>query len=269
MGSFFILRMPVALLFRLDSMIGIGTIVNILTILAGSAIGVLLGARLPEKTNRTVTDALGLVTLVLGGLNLASLGDAKFVAAAGVAGPFMIVIFALLLGAITGSLAGIETRLEGFGGWLQAKLSRGKVSTSAGRERFITGYVNASLIFAIGPMAILGSISDGIGQGSNTLIIKSILDGFASIAFAASLGWGVAASAITVGLWQGLITLAATFAGDFIPGAMIAAITATGGVLMLAIGIRLLNLKKIAVADLLPALLFAPLLTWLVSALPH
>ena len=250
-------------------MIGIGTIVNIATILVGSSIGVLLGSKLPEKTNRTVTDALGLVTLVLGGLNLASLGDGEFVKAAGVVGPFMIVIFALLLGAITGSLLGIEARLEAFGGWLQTRLSRGKSAGSNGRERFITGFVNASLIFAIGPMAILGSISDGVGHGPNTLIIKSILDGFASIAFAASLGWGVAASAITVGAWQGLVTVVAGFSGNFIPGAMIAAITATGGVLMLAIGLRLLNLKQIAVADLLPALLFAPLLTWLVGAVVH
>jgi len=250
-------------------MIGIGTIVNVLTILVGASIGVLLGAKLPERTNRTVTDSLGLVTLVLGGLNLTSLSDKDFVTAAGVIGPFMIVIFAILLGAVTGSLLGIEKRLESFGGWLQARLSRGKTASSASRERFITGYVDASLIFAIGPMAILGSISDGIGHGANTLIIKAILDGFASIAFAASLGWGVAASAITVGLWQGLVTVGAAFAGNFIPGAMIASITATGGLLMLGIGIRLLNLKQIAVADLLPALLFAPLLTWLVGSFGH
>ena len=247
-------------------MIGLGTLINVSTILAGSTIGVLLGAKLPERTNRTVTDALGLLTLVLGGLNLASLGDKNFVSATGVVGTFMVVIFAMLFGSITGSLAGIERRLESFGGWLQARLSRGKTTTSAARERFITGYVDASLIFAIGPMAILGSMSDGMGHGANTLIIKAILDGFACIAFAASLGWGVAASSITVGLWQGLITVAALFAGDFMPQSMIAAITATGGVLMLAIGVRLLGLKQISVADMLPALAFAPLLTWVVSA---
>lgn len=246
-------------------MIGIGTLVNVATIVGGSAIGVLLGSRLPEKTNRTVTEALGLLTIVLGGLNLMSLSDKGFVAAAGAVGTFMIVIFAMLLGAITGSLAGIERRLESFGGWLQQRLSRGRQTTGDARERFITGYVDASLIFAIGPMAILGSMSDGMGHGPNTLIIKAILDGFACIAFAASLGWGVAASAITVGVWQGFITLVAMFAGNFIPGSMIASITATGGVLMLAISLRLLNIKPIAVADMLPALAFAPLLTWLVS----
>ena len=247
-------------------MIGVGTLVNIATIVAGSAIGVLLGGRLPEKTNRTVTEALGLLTLVLAGLNLTSLSDKGFVTAAGQIGTFMIVIFAMLFGTITGSLLGIEKRLESFGGWLQARLSRGRTQSSEGRERFITGYVNASLIFAIGPMAILGSIADGADHNPNTLIIKAILDGFACIAFAASLGWGVAASAITVGAWQGFVTVVAAFAGAFIPGSMIAAITATGGVLMLAISLRLLNLKPIAVADMLPALAFAPLLTWLAGA---
>ena len=248
-------------------MFGLGTLINIATIVGGSALGVLLGSRLPEKTNRTVTEALGLLTLVLAGLNLMSLTDKGFVAAAGQAGTFMIVIFAMLFGTITGSLLGIERRLESFGGWLQQRLSRGKSATSEARERFITGYVDASLIFAIGPMAILGSIADGTDHNPNTLIIKAILDGFACIAFAASLGWGVAASSITVGVWQGFVTLVAAFAGSFIPGSMIAAITATGGVLMLAISLRLLNIKPIAVADMLPALAFAPLLTWLVGAI--
>lgn len=250
-------------------MIGLGTIINVASIVAGSAIGVLLGSRLTERTNRTVTEALGLLTLVLAGLNLTSLTDKSFVAASGQVGTFMVVIFAMLFGTITGSLLGIERHLESFGGWLQQRLSRGRAQTSEARDRFITGYVDASLIFAIGPMAILGSIADGTDHNPNTLVIKAILDGFACIAFAASLGWGVAASSITVGFWQGFITIVAAFAGAFIPGAMIAAITATGGVLMLAISIRLLGLKPIAVADMLPALAFAPLLTWLVSTIFH
>jgi uncharacterized membrane protein YqgA involved in biofilm formation len=116
-------------------------------------------------------------------------------------------------------------------------------------------------------MAILGSMSDGLGQGANTLVVKSILDGFASIAFAASLGWGVAASAITVGIWQGLLTGVAYFAGAGIPAAMVSAITATGGILMLGIGLRLLKLRSVAVADMLPALVLAPLFTWLVASI--
>jgi uncharacterized membrane protein YqgA involved in biofilm formation len=115
-------------------------------------------------------------------------------------------------------------------------------------------------------MAILGSMSDGLGSGADTLVVKSILDGFASIAFAASLGWGVGASAITVGIWQGLLTAIAYFGGAGIPVAMVSSITATGGILMLGIGLRLLNLRKIAVADMLPALVLAPLFTWLVES---
>jgi uncharacterized membrane protein YqgA involved in biofilm formation len=247
-------------------MIGFGTIFNIATILVGTLLGTLLGSKLSEKTNRTVTDSLGLITIVLGGLNLMSLSDSAYVMAVTGPGTFFIVIFAVLFGGIIGSLLKIEDRLEGFGGWLQSRFSK-KSQGSEGRQKFITGFVDASLIFAIGPMAILGSMSDGLGQGSNTLVVKSILDGFAAIAFAASLGWGVGASAITVGLWQGLLTGVAFFGGAGIPAAMISSITATGGILMLGIGLRLLNLRKVAVADMLPALVLAPLFTWLVSSL--
>ena len=246
-------------------MIGFGTIFNIATILIGTLLGTLLGSKLSEKTSRTVTDSLGLITIVLGGLNLMSLSDKEYVGAVTGPGTFFIVIFAILFGGIIGSLLKIEDRLEGFGGWLQSRFSK-KNQGSESRQRFITGYVDASLIFAIGPMAILGSMSDGLGSGADTLVVKSILDGFASIAFAASLGWGVGASAITVGIWQGLLTAIAYFGGAGIPVAMVSSITATGGILMLGIGLRLLNLRKVAVADMLPALVLAPLFTWLVAS---
>jgi len=129
------------------------------------------------------------------------------------------------------------------------------------RERFINGFVDASLVFAIGPLAILGAFQDGTGQGIDQLALKSTLDGFASIAFAASLGWGVAFSAIPVGIWQGLLTVLAFGLGSVMSGAAIAALTATGGVLLLGVGLRLLNLRAVAVADMLPALIIAPLLT--------
>jgi len=247
-------------------MIGFGTIFNIVTIVVGTLLGTLLGSKLSEKTSRTVTDSLGLITIVLGGLNLLSLMDAEYAAAVTGPGTFFVVIFAILFGGIIGSYLKIEERLEGFGGWLQQKFAK-KSTGSESRQRFITGFVDASLIFAIGPMAILGSMSDGLGQGANTLVVKSILDGFASIAFAASLGWGVAGSAITVGIWQGLLTGVAYFAGAGIPAAMVSAITATGGILMLGIGLRLLKLRSVAVADMLPALVLAPLFTWLVASI--
>lgn len=265
--------------------VGLGTLLNIVTIVVGAAIGVLIGNRLPERTNRVVTDALGLITIVLGGLNLVSLTDSEFVGAVGAGGTFLVVIGALLIGSIIGSLAGIERRLEGFGGWLQDRLMRrGRRSASVAdapladslvdapltftaREKFINGFVDASLVFAIGPLAILGAFQDGTGQGIDQLALKSTLDGFASIAFAASLGWGVAFSAIPVGIWQGLLTVLAFALGSVMSGAAIAALTATGGVLLLGVGLRLLNLRAVAVADMLPALIVAPLLTVGVAAL--
>lgn len=248
----------------MGNMIGLGTLINIGTIVTGSAIGVAIGSKLPERTNRVVTDALGLITLIMGGLNVAAIGDAAFVGAVGAAAPFLIVIGSLLIGSIIGSLLGIESRLELFGSVLHSKMGA-KAGVSAARERFIQGFVDASLIFAIGPLAILGAFSDGMGLGIDQLVLKSILDGFASIAFAASLGWGVAFAALPVGIWQGLLTLAAFALGSVLPGSHIAALTATGGVLLLGVGLRLLNIRAVSVADMLPALVVAPILTSIVA----
>ena len=244
-------------------MIGLGTLVNVVTILVGASLGVLLGNRLPARTNAVITDALGLVTIVLGGLSVIALNDKPLVTAVGSAAPLLIVLGSLLIGGVAGSLLGIERRLEGFGAWLQARFS--KDSTDGGKARFIQGFVSSSLVFVIGPLAILGALSDGLGNGIDQLALKSTLDGFAALAFAASLGWGVAASALPVAIWQGGFTLAAVLLGSLMPDATVSAITATGGVLLLGVGIRLLGLKQISVADLLPALLVAPLLTTLVA----
>ena len=243
---------------------GTGTLLNMATILLGSGLGVLLGHRLPERTRTTVTDALGLVTLVIGGLNVAALGDREFGAAVGEGGTLLVVLGALLIGGIVGSLLQLEARLEGMGGWLQRRLAGG--AGSASRARFVEGYVSASLVFVVGPLAVLGSLSDGLGRGIEQLALKSTLDGFASLAFAASLGWGVAASALSVGVVQGLLTLLGALLGGLLPAALVAAVTATGGVLLLGVGLRLLALKLVAVGDLLPALVVAPLLTLLVDA---
>lgn len=242
---------------------GAGTVLNMATILVGSGLGVLLGGRLPERTRVTVTDALGLVTLVIGGLNVAALADPEFRAAVGEGGTLLVVLGALLIGGIVGSLLRLEARLEGFGGWLQRRLSKG--GGSAARERFVEGYVSASLVFVVGPLAVLGSLSDGLGRGIEQLALKATLDGFASLAFASSLGWGVAASALSVGVVQGLLTLLGALLGGLLPAAQVSALTATGGVLLLGVGLRLLALKLVAVGDLLPALVVAPLLVFLVG----
>ncbi len=244
---------------------GAGTALNMAAILVGSGLGVALGSRLPERTRVTVTDALGLVTLVIGGLNVAALGDPAFRRAVGDDGTLLVVLGALLVGGIVGSLLQIEARLEGIGAWLQRRLSR--EGTGPARARFVEGYVSASLVFVVGPLAVLGSLSDGLGRGIDQLALKSTLDGFASLAFAASLGWGVAASALSVGLVQGLLTLTGFLLGGLLPASMVASLTATGGVLLLGVGLRLLAVKAVPVGDLLPALIAAPALTALADAL--
>jgi uncharacterized membrane protein YqgA involved in biofilm formation len=133
--------------------------------------------------------------------------------------------------------------------------------------RFVEGFVTSSLLFCIGPLAILGALSDGLGEGRDQLMLKSALDFFASVAFASTLGWGVAASAIAVGVYQGAMTLAGVALGSVMPDALISAITATGGMLLLGVGFRMLEIRRMRVADMLPALVVAPLLTELVSRL--
>lgn len=241
---------------------GFGTLVNIITVIVGSAIGLLLGHRLPQRTRDTVTDALGLVTLLIGALSAAEVTSAVLSGAVGRSAPVLIVLGSLLLGGIAGSLLDIEKRLEDFGVWLQFRFkARGS------QARFVEGFVSSSLVFCVGPLTILGSLSDGLGLGAQQLLLKATLDGFASIAFAASLGVGVMASAISVAVIQGSLTLLGVAVGDFLPAAHLVAITATGGLLLVGVGVRLLQLKAVPVGNLLPALLVAPLLTQLVAVL--
>lgn len=244
---------------------GAGTALNVAAILVGSGIGVLVGGRFPERTRNTVTDALGLVVLVIGGLNLAALHDGAFVAAVSPGGTLLVVLGALVLGGIAGSLLRLEARLEQVGGALQRRLSKG--GGGEGRARFIEGFVSASLVFVVGPLAVLGALSDGLGRGIDQLALKATLDGFASLAFAASLGWGVAASALSVAVFQGALTVLGVFLGGLLPASLVAAVTATGGVLLLGVGLRLLQIRPVPVGDMLPALIMAPVLTALVDLL--
>jgi len=241
--------------------IGLGTLINVVAIVVGATAGVLIGNRLPERTRSTVTDALGLITLVIGALNVVAITDADFTAVVGSSWTLLVVLGAVVIGGVIGSLLRIESRLESFGGWLQRRLSRD--SSSEARERFIEGFVTSSLLFGIGPLAILGALNDGLGNGIEQLTLKSSLDLFAALAFAASLGWGVAFSAVPVGIWQGMLTVVGVAAGSLLPQALIASITATGGILLLGIGLRLLNIRQVPVGDLLPALVVAPLITGL------
>lgn len=235
---------------------GIGTAVNVLTVLLGAGLGVLLGNRLPVRTRDVVTDALGLVTLLIAALAAFAVTDAALSSYVGSSAPLLIVLGSLVLGGILGSLLRLESRVESLGGWLQTRLAgdRGTVE----RHRFIEGFVAASLLFCTGPLTILGSLNDGLGLGAEQLFLKATLDGFAAIAFAASFGWGVAVSAVTVLVVQGSLTGVGLLLGDVLPDAHVAALTATGGLLLVGVALRLLHVREIPVADLLPALLIAP-----------
>jgi uncharacterized membrane protein YqgA involved in biofilm formation len=238
--------------------IGTGTAVNVATVLIGATLGVLLGNRLPTRTRDVVTDGLGLLTLLIAATSAMAVLSDDLQDAVGTAAPMLIVLGSLLLGGIVGSLLRIEARVEGLGGWLQTRLS-GETG-SAERHRFIEGFVVTSLLFCTGPLTILGSLNDGLGNGAEQLYLKAALDGFAAIAFAASFGWGVAASALTVLVVQGSLTLLGLGLGDVLPDAHLAALEATGGLLLVGVALRLLRIREIPVADLLPALAVAPVL---------
>ncbi|AQX16644.1 hypothetical protein BCR15_10875 [Tessaracoccus lapidicaptus] len=241
--------------------IGAGTVVNVITVVVGSLIGIALGNRIPETTKSTVTAVLGLVTLVLGGMSVVAMNsEALREAVDGAA--MLVVLAALLVGALLGSWLRVEDRLEQGAGWVRARFT-----ASGDAARFVDGMVTATLLFCVGPLAILGSLSDGLGRGADQLLVKSVLDGFAAMAFASTLGWGVLASAGAVALIQGSLTAVGYFAGDVLTTAQVDALTATGGVVLLALGLRLLDLKQIPVGDLLPALLLAPPLVTLAAAL--
>ncbi|GAB2878919.1 DUF554 domain-containing protein [Nocardioides pacificus] len=242
--------------------VGIGTVVNVLAVAGGTLIGVLLGNRLPVRTRDVVTDALGLVTLLIAGTTAIAVLDPALGAAVGDSAPMLIVLAALLLGGIVGSTLRLEQRVEQLGGWLQSRL-RGS-DDSRERQRFIEGFVAASLLFCTGPLTILGSLNDGLGNGADQLFLKSALDGFAAIAFAASFGWGVGASIVTIVTVQGGLTLAGVGIGGVLPDAHLAAVTAAGGLLLVGVALRLLRVREIPVADLLPALILAPAITHLV-----
>ncbi len=237
---------------------GLGTLINVVTIIGGASIGVLLGSKVSEKLRNLTTDILGLVTLLAAASALMPLWSAEYVDALPKGWALLVILGSLLIGALIGSALHLEEKLEILGEDLRKRFRASKESP------FIEGFVSSSLLFAIGPLAILGSISDGMGTGIDQLVLKSILDFFAAMAFATSLGWGVAASAIPVGIYQGSWTLVGVGLGSILSGYQIAAMTVCGGLMLLCIALRLLKIKEVAVANLLPALAIAPLFALLI-----
>lgn len=233
---------------------GVGTLINVVAILIGSSIGILAGARITKKSQSLITDVLGLITALGAASALSPLWSPTFEAALPKSSALLVILASMLIGGLIGSALSLETRLDAFGENLRKRFRASQESP------FVEGFVTASLLFVIGPLAILGSVSDGMSQGIDQLILKSSLDFFAAMAFASTLGWGVAASAIPVAIYQGFWTIIGLAAGSVLSQYQIDAMTICGGLMLLGISLRLLDIKRIPVANLLPALVIAPAL---------
>lgn len=230
-----------------------GTLLNIITVLIGGLVGLAFGARLPETMRKTVVTGLGLFTLAMGASMFA-----------GTQNP-IVVLVALLFGGVLGEWWQIESGLERLGAWLQERFAS---RAEGGSARFVRGFLTASLVFCIGPMTILGSIQDGLTGDYQLLAIKSVLDGFAGMVFASTLGVGVLFSTLVILVFQGGISLLATQAQALFTDAMIAELSATGGVLLIGIAVSsLLELRQIRLGNFLPALFLAPILVYIIAAL--
>ena len=239
---------------------GSGTLINVITILAGASLGVLIGGRMPDRMRALITDVLGLITILGAATALVTIGTDRYIDALPQGWPLLAILASLLIGGVIGSAVNLENKLEKFGVFLRVKFK------ADGEGTFVEGFLSSSLLFVIGPLAILGSISDGMGTGIDQLILKSTLDFFAAIAFAASLGWGVAASSIPVGIYQGFWTLVGFALGSVLAQYQIDAMTIVGGLMLLSIGLRLLRIKEVAVGNLLPALAIAPIFVFVLNS---
>jgi uncharacterized membrane protein YqgA involved in biofilm formation len=229
-----------------------GTLLNIATVLIGGTLGLLFGARIPERFKSTVIAGMGLFVMAMGVQMFLKTENP------------LVVLGALILGALLGEWGRIEDGLHNLGAFLEKRFARD--DSEEGSARFIRGFLTASLLFCVGPMAILGSIQDGLTGDYNLLAVKSVLDGFASLAFASTLGIGVLFSALIILVYQGGISLLAGSLSAIVTEAMMVEMTATGGVILMGLAISsLLEIKKIRVGNFIPALAVAPLIVWVIS----
>lgn len=228
-----------------------GTFLNIATVLVGGIIGLVFGARIPEKLKDTVIAGLGLFTAAMG---LQMFTDTE--------SP-LIVLGALLIGTLLGEWMRIEDGLHNLGKFLEQRFSK---EGDDGSNKFVRGFLTASLLFCVGPMTILGSIQDGLTGDYQLLAVKAVLDGFAAMAFASTLGAGVLFSTIVILVFQGGISLFAAQLSAIVTPLMMNELSATGGVILLGLAISsLLEIKKIRVGNMLPALAVAPVIVWILS----
>jgi hypothetical protein len=216
----------------------LGTLVNVAAVIAGSAVGLLFHAKLPPRLGAIAFQGIGLFTLFLGFTMAAKTRN------------LLVLIFSIVLGAITGELIDIERHLNRLGEWLKRRLR-------LGGERFAEGMVAAFLLFCMGSMTVLGAIEEGLGGKPNLLVAKSVLDGFASIALSATLGAGVPFSVIPLLVYQGGLTLLAGSLQGVLSDVVINEMSAAGGLLLVGLGVNILEIKKLKVLNMLPALVFA------------
>jgi len=244
------------------SMAGLGTIVNILTIIIGGAAGLVLKKVLSRRLTDTVLQGIALAVMVVG---ISGTLSAAFTVIDGniITEHVLIMIISLALGALIGELLRIEERLESFGGFCERKLTKPDEEST-----FAQGFITATLVFCIGSMAIVGSLEDGINRNSDILVAKSIIDGITAMIFASTMGIGVLFSAVTVGLYQGTITLLAVFLAPFLSEIVIMQMSLVGSILIISIGFNMLKIAKIKTGNLLPAI-FIPaiyqLIMWMVT----
>lgn len=224
-----------------------GTIVNALAIVAGALLGKILGSGLPEYVRHTVMQAIGLGVLLIG-MQMAFATQ-----------NVIIVIVSLVLGGIIGELVRLEYWLDKMGEWLQAKFTR-----PGSENLFAKGFITASLVYCVGAMAIMGALESGLTGKHQTLYAKSVLDGVSAMMFSSTLGIGVAFSALPVLIYQGTITMLAAWLQQFLTAAVIAEMKATGGVLIFGIGLNLLEITRIKIGNLLPAIFFAFLIAYFI-----
>jgi len=230
-----------------------GTFINITAIIIGGLLGIFFGARLSDNIKNTVIAGMGIFT--------AAIGFEMFLKTENP----LIVLGALIVGGLLGEWWGLENRVQSLGIWLEKRLTG---SSEGSSSRFVRGFLSASLLFCTGPMAVLGSISDGLRGDYLTLSIKSVLDGFISIAFASTMGMGVIFSALPLFAYQGSISLLAAQLNSIMSNSMMNEMTSTGGILLIGIGISsLLEIKKIRIGSFLPALVVAPLISYILSLL--
>ncbi|MGJ6979321.1 DUF554 domain-containing protein [Aestuariimicrobium soli] len=271
-----LLAMPLPL----QAFIGFGTLANIATIAVGTTVGLLLGHRFDARTRGTLTDLLGLFTLMTAVVSILPAVGERFSTAVPGQLAVIVVLLGLAVGAVIGSALKLEDRIEQLGAWVRARLVRSESRVGAdgiqlpddehevaARHRFVQAFFSSTLLFCVGPMTILGSLSDGLGTGQQLLLTKALLDGVASIAFASALGAGVYLSAASVLVIQGTLTALGWWLGRLLDGAQIDALSIAGGVILLGLGLRLLEIRAVRVADLTPGLVVAPVLFSLVRLL--